>query len=117
MCYLYAMREPIKKIMLVDASTLRKSHLFDMLQNSGDVAEFDTPSKAMHALKRGAAVDVAVIYYRVSVTPLIRTLRNKLTKVKIIAFGAPRREVPLGVDLYLTQPILSAELSEAVRRL
>lgn len=103
--------------MLVDASTLRKRHLLEILQGSGEVAAFDSPTKAGNAIKRGTAVDVAVIQYRVSVTPLIRTLRNKLSKVKIVAFGAPRREVPLGVDLYLTQPILASELNAAVVRL
>lgn len=105
------------KILLVDESTMRKPFLNEMLQNAGEVTHFEQPAKALTAVKRGLGVDVAVLHYRLALTPLIQAIRNQRPKAKIVAYGSPRTDTPLGVDRYLNQPILSAELAAIVEQM
>lgn len=99
-----------KSILLVDSSSVRKPFLCELLQESGKVWEFVEAERAIQAVKRGLPVDIAVLQYRLSLTPLIQALRRQHPNVRIIAFGSPRPYAPLGVDAYLHQPLLSAEL-------
>ena len=105
-----------KRILLFDNSTMRSPFLCEMLQESGEVREFSEMSKAMAAIKRGLDVDVAVLHYRIASTPLIQALRQQRPGARIIAFGSPRRDTPLGVDAYINQPILSADLRSAIEK-
>jgi CheY-like chemotaxis protein len=104
------------KILLFDHSTMRMPFLSEVLQNAGEVVEFKEMSKAMTAITRGLDVDVAVLNYRLALTPLIQAIRRVQPGAKIVGFGSPRPDPPLGVDQYLSQPILSAELRRAVER-
>ena len=106
-----------KKILLVDSSSMRQPFLSEMLQDAGEVTQFGEMSKALNAIKRGLGVDVAVLHYRLSATPLIQAIRQQRPEAKIVAYGTPRADTPLGVDRYLNQPILSAELRETVERM
>jgi CheY-like chemotaxis protein len=105
------------KILLVDPSTMRLPFLSEMLQASGEVTRFGEADKALAAVKRGLGVDVAVLHYRLSLTPLIQAIKTQRPAAKIVAFGSPRADTPLGVDQYLNQPILSAELGAIVERM
>lgn len=105
---------PNTKILLVDHSTMRMPFLTEVLQDAGEVTEFAEMAKAMAAVKRGISIDVAVLHYRLSLTPLIQSIRKAQPGAKIVGFGNPRADTPLGVDHYLSQPILSAELRRAV---
>jgi CheY-like chemotaxis protein len=105
-----------KSILLVDNSSVRKPFLSELLQEAGKVWAFVEADRAMQAVKRGLPVDVAVLQYRLSLTPLIQTLRRQLPKVRIIAYGSPRAYAPLGVDAYLRQPLLSAELQAEMEK-
>ncbi|HVB40863.1 MAG TPA: hypothetical protein VNE83_08170 [Terriglobales bacterium] len=107
---------PSTKILLVDHSTMRMPFLSKVLQDAGEVVEFKEMSKAMAAVTRGLNVDVAVLHYRLSLTPLIQAIRRVQPGAKIVGFGNPRPDPPLGIDQYLSQPILSAELRQAVER-
>lgn len=106
-----------KKIMLVDSSSLSQQFLREMLSDQGEVLEFEEIGKALSALKRGVSVDIAVLHYRMSLTPLIQALRHQHPEAKILAYGAPRTDTPLGVDRYLNQPVLSADLRAEVEKL
>ncbi|MGH9412185.1 MAG: hypothetical protein ACRD0Y_00435 [Terriglobales bacterium] len=106
----------VKSILLVDPSDPRKSFLSEILQGSGTVVAFADIAQALAAIKRGQAVDVAVMYYRIALTPLIQALRHLQPGAGIIAYGAPRTDTPLGVNVYLHQPILSAEVEGTVVR-
>ncbi|TAN23939.1 MAG: response regulator [Acidobacteria bacterium] len=103
-----------KSILLVDPSRLRMPFFSEILQGSGTVLEFADADKALSAVKRGLTVDVAVMYYRIALTPLIQSLRRLQPRAGIVAYGAPRMDTPLGVDAYLLEPILSAELEGTV---
>ncbi|MGN6592527.1 MAG: hypothetical protein ACTHJX_06485 [Terriglobales bacterium] len=106
-----------KSILLVDNSSVRKPFLSEMLQEAGKVWSFVEAERAIQAVKRGLPVDVAILQYRLSLTPLIQTLRRQQPNVRIIAYGAPRPYAPLGVDAYLRQPLLSAELQAELDKL
>ncbi|HXE32094.1 MAG TPA: response regulator [Terriglobales bacterium] len=103
-----------KRILLVDESSVRQPYLGEVLQDTGSVTVYKEPDKALSAVKRGLGVDVAVIHYRMSLTPLIQAIRRSTPQAKIVAFGSPRSETPLGVDKYLTQPVLGSELRNIV---
>ncbi|MGH9487746.1 MAG: hypothetical protein ACRD04_09205 [Terriglobales bacterium] len=105
-----------KTILLVDAASMRRSFFREVLQGSGTVLEFSESGKAMGAVKRGLGVDAAVLHYRLAVTPLIQAIRRLQPKARIVAYGSPRTDTPLGVDAYLHEPILSAELEGTVSR-
>lgn len=107
---------PSTKILLVDHSTMRMPFLSEVLQDAGDVTEFGEMAKALAAVKRGMDIDVAVLHYRLSLTPLIQAIRKEQPGAKIVGYGSPRADAPLGVDHYLSQPILSSELRQAVER-
>ncbi|MGH3182823.1 MAG: hypothetical protein ACRDOE_13085, partial [Streptosporangiaceae bacterium] len=94
--------------------TLRMPFLNDLLAEAGEVTRYEQHGKALNAVKRGLGVDVAVIHYRLALTPLIQAIRSYAPRAKILAYGSPRRDTPLGVDRYLSQPILSAELASIV---
>ncbi len=106
-----------KKILLVDPSSMRQPFLGDLLEATGEVTRFDVADKALAAVKRGLGVDVAVLHYRLSLTPLIQAIKSTRPEAKIVAYGSPRQDTPLGVDRYLNQPILSSELGEIVERM
>lgn len=108
---------PAKKILLVDESSMRQPFLGEMLQETGQVIQFEQANKALSAVKRGLGVDIAVLHYRLSLTPLIQALRNQRPQAKIVAYGNPRTDTPLGVDQYLNQPILSAELHAIIEKM
>lgn len=102
------------KILLVDGSNVAQPFLGEMLQQSGRVTRFEKAGQALHAVNRGLALDVAVLHYRLSLTPLIQAIRHQQPQAKIVAYGTPRNDTPLGVDQYLNQPLLGAELRTAV---
>ncbi|MGH9518614.1 MAG: hypothetical protein ACRD2D_03155 [Terriglobales bacterium] len=104
------------KILLVDGTNAVQPFLGEMLQQSGKVTHFETAGKALHAVKRGLPLDVAVLHYRLSLTPLIQAIRHEQPQARIVCYGAPRPDTPLGVDQYLNQPLLSAELRTAVEK-
>lgn len=104
------------KILLVDGSNVAQPFLGEMLQQSGKVTRFETAGQALYAVKRGLALDVAVLHYRLSLTPLIQAIRHERPQAKIVAYGTPRSDTPLGVDEYLNQPLLSAELRTVVEK-
>lgn len=106
-----------KKILLVDESSMRTPFLDQMLQETGQVTHFEEPNKALSAVKRGLGVDIAVLHYRIALTPLIQAIRSSRPQAKIVAYGNPRTDTPLGVDQYLNQPILSAELRAIVEKM
>jgi len=106
-----------KKILFVDDSTLRQPFLCELLQSTGEVIPFGQPGKALTAVRRGLGVDVAVLHYRLSLTPLIQAIRSERPRAKIVAFGTPRSDTPLGVDHYLNMPILGAELHALVEKM
>ncbi len=106
-----------KKILLVDPSSMRQPFLSEMLQSTGEVTRFDGADEALAAVKRGLSVDVAVLCYRLSLTPLIQAIKTTRPMAKIVAYGSPRTDTPLGVDQYLNQPILSSELGAIVERM
>lgn len=108
---------PNTKILLVDPSSVAQPFLGEMLQETGEVTHFDEADKALHAVKRGLDLDIAVLRYRMSLTPLIQAIRHENPSAKIVAYGSPRSDTPLGVDRYLNQPLLSAELMAAVEDL
>ena len=62
------------KILLFDHSTMRMPFLSEVLQSAGEVVEFKEMSKAMTAITRGLHVDVAVLHYRLALTPLIQAI-------------------------------------------
>ncbi len=93
---------------------MRQAFLRDTLGRAGAVVQHGTVNAAVEAVRGGLGVDVAVLHYRVATIPLIRELRHQQPQAKIVAYGVPRREMPLGVDTYLPQPLLSAELQRAV---
>jgi CheY-like chemotaxis protein len=105
------------KILLVDPSGMRQPFLSEMLQTTGEVTRFDEAGKALTAVQRGLGVDVAVLHYRLSLTPLIQAIKTKRPAAKIVAYGSPRNNTPLGVDHYLNQPILSSDLRAIVERM
>lgn len=105
-----------KQILFVDDSTMRQPYLCELLQGAGVVTQFGQPNKALAAVKRGLGVDVAVLHYRLALTPLIQAIRSERPRARIIAFGAPRGDTPLGVDHYLSMPILGADLHAIVKK-
>lgn len=108
---------PAKKILLVDESALRQPFLGEMLGETGTVMKFEEPAKALSAVKRGLGIDIAVLHYRLSLTPLIQAIRHQRPQAQIVAYGNPRTDTPLGVDQYLNQPVLSAELGAIVAKM
>ena len=107
----------VPRILLVDNSTMRSPFLLELLQEAGRVVQFELGAEAMAAVKGGMGVDVAVLNYRLSLTPLIQAIRQQHPKAKIVAYGAPRADPPLGVDTYLSKPIIGTELGMAVEKL
>lgn len=105
-----------KTILLVDASSQSNRFFSEVLEGSGTVVEFADGEKALLAVKRGLAVDVAVLRYRLSQTPLIQAVRRLQPRASVVAYGPPRQDTPLGVDEYLHEPILSAELEGTVEK-
>jgi|SRR6185312_9887383 len=103
-----------RSILLMDPASLRQEFLSETLADSGTVVHCETVKQAVAAIERGLEVDVAVLEYRLSATPLIRAVRNRCPKARVVAFGMPRPDVPLGVDVYLNHPLLSSELNRAL---
>ncbi|MGH9476863.1 MAG: hypothetical protein ACRD1C_11105 [Terriglobales bacterium] len=105
-----------KTILLVDTSSRCNPFFREILEGSGTVLEFTDAAKALTAVKHGLKLDVAALRYRLALTPLIQAIRRLQPRACVVAYGPPRQDAPLGVDEYLHEPILSAELEGTIEK-